>query len=203
MPEADTGAARLFRRKRLLPEPGSQYPPPAVAPTPVGDITRVILIVRGQKVLLDSDLAALYGVITKRINEQAKRNINRFPSDLMFKLSSAETSALNRSQIATGSQKHRDPRFPPYAFTEHGAVMAAMVLNSPLAVEMSVYAVRAFVRMREAVDTNAALAGKLKELESRLNGHDAEIESILGAIRELMTPPDLKQRGIGFLADLG
>lgn len=104
---------------------------------PIEHITRAILLVRGHKVLLDAELAALYGVTTKRLNEQVKRNAERFPQDFMFRLSRAETEALNRSQIATGSQKHRDPRFPPYAFTEHGAIMAATVLNSARAVEMS------------------------------------------------------------------
>src|SRR5271170_56306 len=104
-------------------------------------IARAILILRGHRVLLDSELAALYGVTTKRLNEQVKRNAERFPDDFMFRLTRTETEALNRSQIATGSQKHRDPRFPPYVFTEHGAIMAATVLNSPQAVEMSVYVV--------------------------------------------------------------
>src|SRR5436305_6803298 len=97
------------------------------APVPVQDITRVILVLRGQRVLLDAELATLYGVTTKRLNEQVKRNVARFPEDFLFRLSAAEVETLNRSQIATGSQKHRDPRFPPYAFTEHGAIMASMI----------------------------------------------------------------------------
>ena len=119
---------------------------------------------RGRKVLLDAELAALYGVTTKRLNEQVKRNAERFPEDFMFRLSRTETDALNRSQFATGSQKHRDPRFPPYVFTEHGAIMAATTLNSPRAVEMSVYVVRAFVRLRELLATNRAFVRKLDEL---------------------------------------
>jgi len=115
------------------------------APTvAVEDISRAILVLRGDKVLLDAELAALYGVTTKRLNEQVKRNAERFPEDFMFRLTRAETEALNRSHFATGSQKHRDPRFAPYAFTEHGAIMAATILNSPRAIEMSVYVVRAF-----------------------------------------------------------
>ncbi len=113
----------------------------------------------GRKVLLDAELAALYGVTTKRLNEQVKRNAERFPEDFMFRLSRAETAALNRSHSATGSQRHRDPRFSPYAFTEHGAIMAATTLNSPRAVEMSLYVVRAFVRLRELLATNRILAG--------------------------------------------
>ena len=110
----------------------------ATATPGVDTILRSIVLVRGQKVLLDADLARLYGTTTKRLNEQVKRNAARFPLDFMFRLTADETQALNRSQIATGSQRHRDPRFPPVAFTEHGAMMAAMVLNSALAIETSV-----------------------------------------------------------------
>jgi hypothetical protein len=97
----------------------------------VEGVSRTILSVRNLRVILDSDLAALYGVSTKRLNEQVKRNAARFPEDFMFRLSASKTEALNRSHFATGSQKHRDPRFPPFAFTEHGAIMAATVLNRP------------------------------------------------------------------------
>jgi hypothetical protein len=113
-----------------------------------------------------------------------------------------ETEALNRSRIVTGSQKHRDPRFPPYAFTEHGAIMAATVLNSSRAVEMSVYVVRAFVKLREMLTSNAALVQKLNELERKLQSHDQAIVGILKAIRGLMNPPAPKRRPIGFTADL-
>lgn len=109
----------------------------------------------GQRVILDADLAALYGVGTKRLNEQVKRNFERFPEDFMFRLTRAEADALNRSQNATGSGKYRDPRFPPFAFTEHGAIMAATILNSSQAVEMSLYVVRAFVRIRELTNLPA------------------------------------------------
>ena len=169
---------------------------------PVHDISRAILVLRGQRVLLDAELASLYGVTTKRLNEQVKRNAERFPEDFMFRLTRAETEALNRSQIATGSQKHRDPRFPPYVFTEHGAIMAATILNSPRAVEMSVYVVRAFVHLRKLLASNTALARKLNELEGRLKNHDEAITAILSAIRELMNPPPPKRRPIGFTADL-
>jgi len=113
-----------------------------------------------------------------------------------------EVEALNRSQIATGSQKHRDPRFPPYAFTEHGAIMAATTLNSPTAIEMSLYVVRAFVRLRELLASNTVLARKLDELERKYQHHDEAITAILSAIRELTNPPPSKRRGIGFTADL-
>jgi hypothetical protein len=169
-----------------------------LVPPPVQDITRAILVLRGHKVLLDAELASLYGVTTKRLNEQVKRNADRFPEDFIFRLSRAETEALNRSHFATGSQKHRDPRFPPYAFTEHGAIMAATVLNSPRAVEMSVYVVRAFVQLRELLGSNRELARRFAQLEARLDkkltDHDAAIAAILSAIRELMNPPAPKRK---------
>jgi ORF6N domain len=170
--------------------------------TSIEDVSRAIVVLRGRKVLLDVELAALYGVTTKRLNEQVKRNAERFPEDFMFRLSRTETDALNRSHSATGSQKHRDPRFPPYAFTEHGAIMAATTLNSRRAVEMSLYVVRAFVRLRELLATNRALARKLDELESRLQTHDEAITGILRTLRGLMSPPASERRGIGFTADL-
>ena len=169
-------------------------------------ISRAILVLRGHKVLLDAELAALYGVTTKRLNEQVKRNAERFPEDFMFRLTRAETEAPNRSHFATGSQKHRDPRFPPYALTEHGAIMAATILNSPRAIEMSVYVVRAFVQLRELLGSNRELARRFAQLEARLDkkltDHDAAIAAILSAIRELMNPAMPKHRSIGFTADL-
>jgi ORF6N domain len=134
-------------------------------PVVVEHISRSILMLRGQRMMLDVELAGLYDVSTKALNQAVKRNAERFPDDFMFRLTAAETEALNRSQIVTGSQKHRDPRFPPFAFTEHGAIMAATILNSPRAVEMSVYVVRAFAQLRELLASNTALARKLNELE--------------------------------------
>ena len=172
----------------------------------VEQITQSILVFRGHKVLLDSDLAELYGVPTKALNQAVKRNAERFPEDFMFRLSGPEAEALNRSQPVTGSQKHRDPRFPPNAFTEHGTMMAAMILNSPRAIEMSVYVVRAFVKLRELVSSNRELARRFAQLETRLDKklteHDQQIATILSAIRQLMHPPAPKRRGIGFTADL-
>jgi len=172
----------------------------------VEQITQSILVFRGHKVLLDSDLAELYGVPTKALNQAVKRNAERFPEDFMFRLSGPEAEALNRSQPVTGSQKHRDPRFPPNAFTEHGTMMAAMILNSPRAVEMSVYVVRAFVKLRELLSSNRELARRFAQLETRLDRklteHDQQIATILSAIRQLMHPPAPKRRGIGFTADL-
>src|SRR5262245_29188374 len=118
----------------------------------------------------------------------------------MFRLTAAELEALNRSQIATGSRKHRDPRFAPYVFAEHGAIRAANVLNSPRAVEMGVHVVRAFVRLREMIAANKELAKKLDELERRLDDHDEVIVEILRAIRQLMGPPETKPKHkIGFV----
>ncbi len=136
---------------------------------------------------------------TKRLNEQVKRNSARFPEDFVFRLTPAEVEALNRSQIATGSERHRNPRFPPYAFTEHGAIQAANVLNSARAVEMSVHVVRAFVRLRELIATNKELAAKLDQLEKKLSTHDQAITGIMQAIRQLMAPPEPKKRPIGFV----
>jgi hypothetical protein len=160
-----------------------------------------ILLIRGERVMLDADLAELYGVSTKRLNEQVRRNASRFPEDFVFRLTPVEVEAMNRSQFATGSQKHRDPRYPPYAFTEHGAIQAANVLNSARAAEMSVLVVRAFVRMREVISQNKEIGKKLAQLERRLDEHDATIIEIIRAIRGLMTPPaDAKpRRRIGFV----
>jgi hypothetical protein len=171
---------------------------------PIERITHSILIVRGQRVLLDAELAALYGVTTKRFNEQVKRNAERFPEDFMFQLSSDEAGVL-RSHSATSKPRRGGRRYAPFAFTEHGAIMAAMILNSPRAVEMSVYVVRAFVQLREMLASNKELAQRLDELEARiarkLATHDQAITGILKTIRELMNPPAPKRRGIGFTAD--
>jgi hypothetical protein len=156
-----------------------------------------ILVLRGQKIILDSELAELYGVQVKRLNEQVKRNAARFPHDFVFQLSTLEDQNL-RSQFATSSSKHGGRRRAPFAFTEHGAIMAASVLNSKRAVEMSVFVVRAFVRLREMLDTNRKVTSKLVDLERRLKGHDTIIHDIIGAIRELMAPPRRKRRRIGF-----
>ncbi len=171
----------------------------------VEHITRTILLLRGQRVILDAELAALYGVTTKRLNEQVKRNAARFPEDFVFQLT-AEEAAVLRSQFATSKAPRQDgrggARYRPFAFTEHGAIMAATILNSPRAVDMSLYVVRAFVQLRELLASNAELARKLAELERKLKGHDEAITAILSAIRELMNPPAPKRRGIGFTADL-
>jgi ORF6N domain len=158
-----------------------------------------ILVLRNQKVILDADLAELYGVAIKRLNEQIKRNRDRFPQDFLFTLTKAENESL-RSQIATSKTGRGGRRYLPNAFTEHGAIMAATVLNSKRAIEMSIFVVRAFVRMRQAIAANQHLASKLTELESRLDGHDEQIVELIEAIRELVTPLPANNRRIGFEA---
>jgi ORF6N domain-containing protein len=158
--------------------------------------------VRGQKVLLDADLAAFYGVPTKRFNEQVSRNRQRFPADFMFRLSREEWNAL-RSQFATlegGRGRHR--KYLPYAFTEHGAIMAATILNSARATEISVFVVRAFLRLRKILASNEELAKRLDEVEKKFATHDDAIASLVGAIRKLVAPPEpVRKRGIGFVQD--
>ena len=148
--------------------------------------------------MMDYDLAALYGVTTARLNEQVRRNAERFPEDFMFQLGKQEFAAL-MSQIATSNSGRGGRRKLPYAFTEHGAIMAASVLSSPRAVEVSVYVVRAFVRLRELLASNKELAKKLDELEHKLSSHDTTIVQLVNAIRDLMAPPaPKKKRSIGF-----
>ncbi|MFI4889231.1 MAG: ORF6N domain-containing protein [Steroidobacterales bacterium] len=168
---------------------------------PIGDIAHSILVMRGQRVILDAELAAIYGVTTGRLNEAVKRNAKRFPEDFVFRLSAAEHDALI-SQIATSNPSRGGRRKLPWAFTEHGAIQAANVLNSPRAIAMGVYVVRAFVRLRGLLASNTALARKLDELEGKYKHHDDAITAILSTIRELMNPPLPKRRGIGFTADL-
>ena len=155
-----------------------------------------IFVLRQQKVILDRDLAQLYGVPVKRLNEQVKRNSERFPDDFMFQLTKVEEANLQSQASLKPGRGGR--RYAPYAFTEHGAIMAATVLNSERAVEMSLFVVRAFVRLRELLSTNQQLAGKIDELEQRLDTHDASIQELIEAIRELMTPEPATGRRIGF-----
>ncbi|OYD17003.1 hypothetical protein CH330_01165 [candidate division WOR-3 bacterium JGI_Cruoil_03_51_56] len=163
---------------------------------PVEQLERAILSIRGQKVILDADLARLYGVTTKRLNEQVKRNRGRFPEDFMFELTFAEKDELVANCDHLSRLRYSSTR--PYAFTEHGAVMAASVLNTKRAVEVSVFVVRAFIRMRRMLSDHRQLALKLAELETTVAGHDKAIRSIIAAIRRLMQPP--KTKAIGFVA---
>jgi hypothetical protein len=173
------------------------------SPVAIEAIASRITTIRGERVLLDADLAALYGVETRRLNEQVRRNRRRFPADFIFRLTRAELDNL-MSQSATSRWGGR--RKLPHAFTEHGAIQAATVLNTRRAVEVSVYVVRAFVQLRGVIVANRELAKRLDELEARierkLDSHDRVIAGILDAIRRLMAPPEPKpKRRIGFIAD--
>jgi hypothetical protein len=158
-----------------------------------------IFVLRGQRVILDTDLAELYGVQVRHLNQQAKRNAKRFPPAFRFQLSAREMKIL-KSQNVISSEGHGGARYRPYAFTEHGAIMAATVLSSERAIEMSVFVVLAFVRMRRAIVGNRHILTKLAELEHRLKSHDADIQDLMNAIRELMSPQEPSRRRIGFEA---
>lgn len=164
----------------------------------------LIHLIRGQRVILDADLAKVYGVTTTRLNQQVRRNADRFPEDFAFQLAPGEFAGL-MLQIATSKKGRGGRRKLPLTFTEHGAIMAANVLNSPRAVQMSVFVVRAFVKMREVLAQNKELAAKLAELENkltaRLDNHEKAIVQILDEIKKLMEPPPVpepKRREIGF-----
>jgi hypothetical protein len=166
---------------------------------PAGSIAHLIRLVRDQRVILDSDLAALYAVPTKRLNEQFRRNIDRFPEDFAFQLTQQEWAGLRpqletlnteesiRSQFATASK--RNVRYLPYVFSEHGALMAATVLNSSRAVAMSLYIIRAFVKMREETAANAAILKRLAEIDKTLLIHDTALREIVQKLRPLLEPP--------------
>ena len=156
-------------------------------------VERIILAIRGQRVILDADLAALYGVTTKSLNQAVKRNAERFPEDFAFQLTEAE-----RAEVVTNCDHLARLKFSPVlprAFTEHGAIMAANVLNSPRAVQMSVEVVRAFVRLRRAVADYKELTGRIDALEAK---YDKQFGMVFQAIRQLMTPPEPKRNPIGF-----
>jgi hypothetical protein len=169
---------------------------------PIETIAGAIREVRGQRVILDSDLARLYDVETRTFNQAVRRNLDRFPPDFMFQLTEQEAKSL-RSQIVTSNAGRGGRRYRPYAFTEHGAAMAATILKTPRAVQVSVYVVRAFIHLRGLLATHAELSQRLTELDARLStrldDHDEQIAVLLEAIRQLMLPPgeDSKRR-IGF-----
>jgi len=167
------------------------------SPVQLERIQQAILLIRGKRVMLDADLAKLYGVSTKRLNEQVKRNRDRFPQDFMFQLNPEEAEVL-RSQIATSKEGRGGRRYLPFAFTEHGAIMLASVLNTPRAIEVSVFVVRAFVRLREILATHRNLANKLAESEGKIETHDEAIRSLVSAIRQLMAGPGRPPKKIGF-----
>jgi hypothetical protein len=161
-----------------------------------------IRLIRGQRVILDADLAELYGVEVRQLNQQVKRNFRRFPDDFVMHLTIEEAANL-RSQNVISSSSHGGRRHLPSAFTEHGAIMAASVLNSERADDMSIFVVRAFVRMREALAANQQIMAKLTELEHRVESHDGNIQELIEAIRELMEPPPATNRRIGFSLSAG
>lgn len=163
---------------------------------PVEFVERKILLIRGQRVMIDSDLAELYGVNTKVLNQAVKRNTDRFPEDFMFQLTEKEKAEV--VTIYDHLQKLKYSSFLPYVFTEHGAIMLASVLNSPRAAQVSIYVVRAFVRLRETLSTHKELTVKLMELENRIEKHDGHIHTLFAAIRRLMEPPEKPKREIGF-----
>jgi len=160
-------------------------------------IERRICVIRGHKVMLDFDLAELYGVETKVLNQAVTRNKDRFPPDFMFRLTKGETEELNRSQIVTGTQKHRDPRYPPRAFTQEGVAMLSSVLRGKRAVQVNIAIMRTFVRMREAMASHKELARRMDEIEQN---YDAKFRAIFDAIRTLMEPPPAPpKRPIGYI----
>lgn len=156
-----------------------------------------IVDTRGGTVVLDEDLARLYGVTTGRLNQSVKRNIARFPEDFAFQLTKAEHEIL-KSQFVISSEGHGGRRKRPSAFTEHGAIMAATVLRSERAIEMSIFVVRAFLRLRDAAMEHRALAGKLAALERKVSVHDEELKTILTGLRKLIAPTPKPRRAIGF-----
>ena len=180
---------------------------------PVEQITSLILTLREQRVILDSDLARLYGVSTGQFNQAVKRNLNRFPPDFLLQVTLEENGIL-KSQNVISSGGHGGRRKLPYVFTEHGAVMAAMILNSPKAVEVSVYVVRAFIQQRAMLAAHADLSLQLARLERKLitsvnllrehddtlTAHESQLETLIEAINDIRTPPATSRRPIGFRA---
>jgi hypothetical protein len=160
-------------------------------------IEQTIFFIRGHNVMLDGDLAHLYGVSAGRLNEAVKRNEDRFPSDFMFQLTKAEFEHL-KSQIAISSSKWGGRRHAPYAFTEQGVAMLSSVLHSKRAIQVNITIMRTFVKLRELAVGHRALATKLTQLERKVGGHDRQIQSLFDAIRQLMEPPPSKSRRIGF-----
>ncbi|MBI5665799.1 MAG: ORF6N domain-containing protein [Nitrospirae bacterium] len=164
---------------------------------PAEVIERKILLIRGQKVMLDRGLADLYGVATKVLLQAVKRNLTRFPDDFMFQLNYQEVAAL-RSQIVTSKTGRGGHRYQPYVFSEQGVAMLSSVLNSERAIQVNIAIMGAFVKLKEMLSTNKELAHKLAQLERKIEKHDGEIKLIFDAIRQLMIPPETKKKKIGF-----
>jgi hypothetical protein len=167
-----------------------------------GALEQLIRPIRGQRVILSHDLAALYGAETRALNQAVKRNPRRFPPQFMFRLTASELQALQRSRSRIVILKRgANIKYRPLAFTEHGAIMAATVLNSPRAVQMSIFVVQAFLRLRQWVASQSAFQAKLADLEKRVGMHDRELRAILDAIRDVFEPPQRSRRRIGFRAE--
>jgi len=163
---------------------------------PIDQVESIIFLVRGQKVILDRDLAQLYGVTTGNLNKAVKRNIDRFPNDFMFQLTPEEYKSLRfRFGIF---KKGQHSKYLPYAFTEQGVAMLSSVLRSKRAIEVNIAIMRAFVQLRKMIDSHAELSRKLSDLERKLGDHDEQIQAIFEAIRQLMAPPDNKVKKVGF-----
>lgn len=167
----------------------------------IAGVERLILTVRGHRVILSPDLAEIYGVETRALNQAVRRNQDRFPADFAFRLTRVEAEVARRSRSQSVILKRgQNLKYLPLAFTEHGAIMAATVHNSPRAVQMSIFVVRAFLRLREWVAGQAGLSQRLAKLEQRVGTHDHELKAIIRAIRELVQPPQRARRSIGFRA---
>ncbi len=161
-------------------------------------IKQRIFTIRGQRVMLDSDLAELYGVNTKALNQSVKRNPGRFPTDFMFQLTTEEIQDLNRSQIVTGSQRHRDPRYLPYVFTEHGVAMLSSVLNSEIAVQMNILIIRVFIKVKELILSNKDLEIRISEVEKKQKEQGALLNNVHSVVKHLLEKPDKPKGKIGF-----
>jgi ORF6N domain len=169
-------------------------------PVIIESVSSRILVIRGQKTMLDADLAEIYSVPTKRFNEQVKRNLNRFPTDFMFQLTKEEKAEVVANCDHLARLKY-SPHLP-YAFTEHGAIMAATILNSPKAIEMSVFIVRAFIGLRSMLTSHNELSARLDELERKISDHDGIIGDVLEAVQQLMALPVKQKPSIGFTSEL-
>jgi hypothetical protein len=171
-----------------------------IAPLSIGEIAERIRLIRGQRVVLDSDLAAFYGETTKRFNQQVRRNLNRFPTDFMFQLDAEESAALRLQSATLKSGRGQHRKYLPLVFTEHGAIMAATLLGSPRATQISVHVVRAFVELRGLVASNRELAGKVQRLERKVSTHDRHIAELADSMSQLLqAPAPPPKRAIGFV----
>lgn len=178
-----------------MADPNQQHVSLEVIATPA--IEKRIYVIRGRQVMLDEDLADLYGVETKRLVEQMKRNLERFPEDFMFQLRKDEAAAL-RSQIATSNTGRGGRRYAPYVFTEQGVAMLSSVLRSKTAIAVNIEIIRAFVELRRAANSYAAIEERLEQIERGMGEHDEQLEQIFGALRQLIAPPPQPKRPVGF-----